>query len=137
VATAQGRAPNLFERRAFEAFVLGLPAATVVHQWGDAAVAKVGGKIFALHGGGAAGDPAALSFKCSDMAFEMLPELAGVRPAPYLARAKWVAVAEDSALSLGEVAAYIAEAHRLVAARLPRRVRAELGLMADQPGATS
>ncbi|MDR3471646.1 MAG: MmcQ/YjbR family DNA-binding protein [Devosia sp.] len=132
-----GRVPDLFEREAFEAFVLRLPATALVHQWGDTAVGKVGGKIFALHGGGVAGDPAALSFKCSDLAFEMLPELLGVRPAPYLARAKWVAVAEGSALSRAELVAYVTEAHRLVAARLPRRLRAELGLTADHPGTTS
>jgi len=66
---------------AFEAFVLALPAATLVRQWGDSSVGKVGGKIFAIFGD-AAGD-GALSFKCSDLAFQMLPELEGIRPAPY------------------------------------------------------
>lgn len=127
MTTSPARAPNLFERDAFEAFVLALPAATLVRQWGDASVGKVGGRIFAIFGGGVSG-PAAVSFKCSDLAFEMLPELAGVRPAPYLARAKWVAVAERSALTPADVAAYIAEAHRLIAARLPRRLRRELDL---------
>lgn len=118
---------NLFERATFEAFVLALPAATLVYQWGDAAVAKVGGKIFAIQGGGVSG-PAALSFKCSDLAFEMLPGLDGIRPAPYLARAKWVAVEAGSALGDDEVAGYLREAHRLVSLKLPRRVREQLGL---------
>ena len=39
------------QRDGFEAFVLALPAVTLVHQWGDASVAKVGGKIFALLSG--------------------------------------------------------------------------------------
>ena len=122
-------AASLFEREGFEAFVRALPATSLVRQWGDASVGKVGGKIFAIWGGGITGD-AALSFKCSDLAFAMLPELAGIRPAPYLARAKWVAASADCALSPVEVAAYVREAHRLVAARLTRKARAALGLEA-------
>jgi predicted DNA-binding protein (MmcQ/YjbR family) len=123
------RLPKVFERQGFEAFILVLPAATLVRQWGDASVAKVGGKIFAIFGG-VTGNPAGLSFKCSDLTFEMLPQLDGITPAPYLARAKWVAVGEASALTLDEVAAYLVEAHRLVAMRLPRRRKLELGLEA-------
>ena len=129
MARKAGRAPNLFRRGTFEAFVLGLKGTTLVYQWGDAAVAKVGGKIFAIQGGGVSGDPGGLSFKCSELAFEMLPEVAGVRPAPYLARAKWVAVAEGAALSPTEISGYLTEAHRLVAMRLPRRLKAELDLI--------
>jgi predicted DNA-binding protein (MmcQ/YjbR family) len=121
---------GLFERTGFEAFVLALPATTLVRQWGDASVAKVGGKIYAMFGGGVTGGPTAISFKCSDMAFDLLPGLAGITPAPYLARAKWVAVAAGSGLGDSEARAYVTEAHRLVASRLTRRVRAALGLEA-------
>lgn len=114
---------SLFDREDFESFVAGLPAATLVRQWGDASVGKVGGKIFAiLSGEGAA---PSISFKCSDMAFELLPELSGIVPAPYLARAKWVALGPESALDEDELAAYLCEAHRLIALRLPRRLRSE------------
>ncbi len=130
MAAPAGATPTLFERAGFEAFVLGLPAATLVRQWGDASVGKVGGKIFAIFGGGISGDAAVLSFKCSELAFDMLPELPGIRPAPYLARAKWVAVAAGAPLSAAEIAAYVREAHRLVAARLTRKARAALGLEA-------
>jgi hypothetical protein len=41
-------AANLFEREGFEAFVRALPATSLVRQWGDASVGKVGGKIFAI-----------------------------------------------------------------------------------------
>lgn len=116
---------SLFGRAAFEAFILGLPATTLVRQWGDASVGKVGGKIFAIY---ALGEAAAVSFKCSDMAFDMLPELTGITPAPYLARAKWVQVAPTAPLTEAELAAYVAEAHRLVAAKLTRQQRADLGL---------
>lgn len=115
---------GIFERAGFEAFVLALLAATLVHQWRDDSVAKVGGKIFALFDK----DDGEIWMKVSDMAFDLLPDLPGIRPAPYFARAKWVAVLPTSPLSDEDIAAYIMEAHRLVAARLTRKLRAALDL---------
>ena len=71
----------------FEAFSLSLPAATLTVQWGGSRVYKVGGKMFAVAGPAAAGG---WSFKASDAAFEMLAAEGVGRPAPYLARAKWI-----------------------------------------------
>lgn len=119
---------DLLTRPGFEAYALSLPAVTIVHQWGDASVAKVGGKIFALLSGWLTNGEPGLSFKCSDMAFEMLPELEHIRPTPYLARAKWVQVTPGAPLTDTELRAYVAEAHRLVVLRLTRKARAELGL---------
>jgi predicted DNA-binding protein (MmcQ/YjbR family) len=121
---------TLMNRAGFEAYVLSLPAVEVVHQWGDASVAKVGGKIFALLSGWSTGGDTGLSFKCSDMSFAMLPELAGVRPAPYLARAKWVQVLPGAALGEDELRAYVRAAHQAVASKLPKRQREALGLSA-------
>lgn len=104
--------------------MLTLPAATLVHQWRDDSVAKVGGRIFALLDK----DPGDVWFKVSPMAFELLTELPAIRPAPYFARAGWVAVAVGSPLSETEIKSYIAEAHRLVASRLTRKMQAVLGL---------
>ncbi len=112
---------SLFERAAFEGFIVGLPATEVVRQWGDASVGKVGGKIFAILS--TPDEDPSISFKCSDMAFELLPELDGVVPAPYLARAKWVALGPESALSADDLNAYLVEAHRIIASKLPRRLR--------------
>ena len=120
--------PGLFERDGFEAFVLSLPATVLVRQWGDASVGKVGGKIFAIFGLGGDGLAPRISFKCTDMAFELLPELDDAEPAPYLARAKWVAVGPKVPLSEDELDAYLREAHRLVAAKLPGRIKTELAL---------
>jgi predicted DNA-binding protein (MmcQ/YjbR family) len=62
------------------------------------------------------------------MAYELLIELDGVRPAPYFARAGWVAISAVSPLTGDEVEAYIREAHRIIAGKLSKRVRTELGL---------
>jgi predicted DNA-binding protein (MmcQ/YjbR family) len=121
---------NLFEREAFEAFATGLDHCFIVHQWGDASVAKVGtpdaSKIFAILSNWSS-DQSAISFKCSEMSFRMLPELAGIRPAPYLARAKWVEVSPGSALEEDALGPYITEAHRLAFLTLPKALRERLG----------
>jgi predicted DNA-binding protein (MmcQ/YjbR family) len=114
----------IMHREAFEAFVLTLPAATLVRQWRDDSVAKVGGKIFCLLDR----DPGEVWLKVSPMSYDLLIELPGIRPAPYFARASWVAISGDSDLSDADVRAYLAEAHRLIAGKLSKKVRNELGL---------
>jgi predicted DNA-binding protein (MmcQ/YjbR family) len=113
--------PALFERQGFERFIGTLPAATLVRQWGDSSVAKIGDKIFATFND-ADGRPT-LAFKCSEISFELLTGLDGVRPAPYLAHARGVAVDASAPLAPNELAGYLAEAHRVVAARLTRGAR--------------
>lgn len=116
--------PALFGRDGFEAFVLRLPATTVVRQWHDDSVAKLGGKIFALLDK----EQGEVWLKVPEMSFSLLCELPFIRPAPYFARASWVAIAPQSPLREDEVGAYLVEAHRLVALRLTRKLRRELGL---------
>lgn len=116
--------PTIMTRIGFEAFILTLPKATLVRQWRDDSVAKIGGKVFALLDR----DPGEVWLKVSEMAYELLTELDGIRPAPYFARAGWVAISVESPLTGDDVEAYIREAHRIVAGRLTRKARAELGL---------
>lgn len=118
----------IMHRAAFEGFVLSLPAATLVRQWRDDSVAKVGGKIFCLLDS----DPGEVWLKVSDLGFEMMREVEGIRPAPYFARAGWVAISHTSPLGDAEVRAYIADAHRIVAGKLSRKTRVALGL--SEPG---
>ena len=110
----------------FEARCLGLPAATVTIQWGGTSVFKIGGKIFAMANGLVERRASGYMFKTSDMAYELLIEQGLAAPAPYLARAKWVQLAGPNALGDRELAAYLKEAHRIVADKLPAAVKAEL-----------
>ena len=107
---------------AFEQAALALPGAAVSVQWGADRVYKVGAKMFAVRGDNAGKDPS-VSFKCSDLAFEMLIQREGIIPAPYLARAKWVALKNLRVLPDAEIRAYLAEAHRLVVEKLPKKLR--------------
>jgi predicted DNA-binding protein (MmcQ/YjbR family) len=112
---------------AFHQTALALAGTTVDVKWELDRVYSVGGKMFAVVGPINTPDPR-YKFKASDMAFDLLIEQGLARPAPYLARAKWVELAGPGALPDTELAAYLAQAHALVAAGLSKKVRRELGL---------
>src|SRR5215475_7798700 len=110
---------------AFHVAALALPGTTFDIKWGADRVYSVGGKMFAH--AGMEGDPEPkYMFKASDLAFEMLVEQGVARPAPYLARAKWVQLAGPNALADEDLRAYLKEAHRIVAGKLPAAVKAGL-----------
>lgn len=117
-----GEELSLHERESFEALVAGLPGTTLVEQW-EAAVAKVGGKVFCLLGN----NSASITFKVSETSFEGLTTSPGIGQAPYFAKGQWVNVA-PGALEEEMLRAYLAEAYRIIAAKLTRKARAELGL---------
>ncbi|WP_063684207.1 MmcQ/YjbR family DNA-binding protein [Bradyrhizobium stylosanthis] len=119
--------------KTFEARCLRLPAATKVVQWEGTSVFKVGGKMFALSGGYTA-ESGGYMFKVSDMAYGMLIEHGLARPAPYLARAKWVQLVGNNALPDAELTAYLVQAHALIVAKLSKKLRKELGLASPQAG---
>jgi predicted DNA-binding protein (MmcQ/YjbR family) len=81
-------------------------------QWGDDLVFKVAGKIHAV----AVLKPAKvwLSFKTSPEKFAELTERPGIIPAPYLARAKWIALETKDALPLDELAGLLRESYDMV-----------------------
>ncbi len=112
----------------FNAYCRSLPATTHVVQWGGADVWKVGGKVFAIGGWG--DDEPAFTFKAGDVAFELLREQPGLRPAPYLASRgfKWIQHYAAPGLSDGDLKLYLAESHRIVASGLTKKKQRELGL---------
>ena len=100
------------------------PRATESVQWGDNLVFKIGGKIFAI----APLEPAEawLSFKCSPEEFAESVELPGIVPAPYLARAHWIALQSGDALTTAEVKKRLRRSYDLVLETLPKKARAAL-----------
>jgi predicted DNA-binding protein (MmcQ/YjbR family) len=110
---------------AFHDMAMALPGATFDIKWGADRIYSVGGKMFAS--AGAETDPAPkYAFKASDLAFQMLVDQGLAKPAPYLARAKWVQLVAADALSDGDLKAYVTEAHRIVAGKLAKTVQAKL-----------
>jgi predicted DNA-binding protein (MmcQ/YjbR family) len=102
------------------------PGVTEDIKWGADLVYSVGGKMFAVTGAGAK-DAGGVSFKVPDARFLELTGRPGIVPAPYLARARWVLVQRDARLAKAELAALIRGSYELVRAKLPLRVRRELG----------
>jgi predicted DNA-binding protein (MmcQ/YjbR family) len=100
---------------------LSFPGTTEQIQWGDDLLFKVGGKMFAI----TPLEPARLwlSLKADPEEFVELTERTGIIPAPYLARAKWIAIETAETLAPTEVAALLRKSYDLVAAKLPRAAR--------------
>ena len=115
-------------RDEFNTFCASLKATTHVVQWGNSDVWKVGGKLFAVCGWNDGAD--AFTFKVTDIAFEVLPEMEGIRPAPYLASRgmKWVQQYAEGGLSDTELKNHITYSYDMVVAKLTKKLRAELGL---------
>jgi len=100
---------------------LSFPGATEQIQWGYDLVFKVGGKMFAVTPLEPA--PVCLSFKASPENFAELAERPNIIPAPYLARAQWVALQTRDALPAEELARLLRESYDLVCAKLPKKAR--------------
>jgi predicted DNA-binding protein (MmcQ/YjbR family) len=106
-------------------YCLKLKGATEQIQWGADLVFKVGGKMFAV----AATEPDAghrLSFKCTDEGFAELLEQEGIVPAPYMARAKWVALERWESLSDREIEDRIRTSYDLVFGKLTKAEQARI-----------
>ena len=112
----------------FNAFCRGLASTTYVVQWGGSHVWKVGGKVFAI--GGWQDKKPSFTFKVSDLAYEMLKDMPGLRPAPYLASRgmKWIQHYAKPGLSDRDLRDYIAQSHSIVAQGLSKKKRIALGL---------
>jgi predicted DNA-binding protein (MmcQ/YjbR family) len=113
-------------REEINAFCKSLRAATHVVQWGGADVWKVGGKVFAITGW----DSHDVVFKASDMAFEVLGRVKGIRPAPYMAARglKWLQhYGPPGGLSDDDLRAHIVASYDLVFAGLAKKTQAKLG----------
>ena len=100
---------------------LSFPHATEQVTWGIDLTFRIAGNIFAVTVLEPA--PVWLSFKCSPESFAELTERPGIIPAPYMARAQWVALETRDALSVNELTELLRHSYDLVAAKLPKKVR--------------
>ncbi len=115
-------------------FLLALPHVEETMQWGESLVfwvgdKSIGGKMFAVasldasHG-------RVLSFAAGPERYHELLEVEGAFPAPYLARAFWIAIESYSVFSTAELENHLRHAHQLVLNKLPKRTRDALALPA-------
>jgi predicted DNA-binding protein (MmcQ/YjbR family) len=103
---------------------LSFPGTTEEEVWTNDLTFKVAGKMFAHTVLIPA--PVWLSFKASPDTFVELTERPNIIPAPYLARAKWVALESKEALPPEKLAPLLRESYDMVVAKLPKKSREAL-----------
>ena len=70
--------------------------------------------------------PLTVSLKVPDEEFDELSAKRGVRPAPYLARYKWVLVEDESAFTMKEWKHYLKQSYELIKSKLPMKLQKQL-----------
>lgn len=95
-------------------------------KWGADLVFSVGSKMFCVIG--LEQKPTSASFKVNDEEFEQMSQLPGFKPAPYMARYKWVLVEDISKMSRGQWEKHLQQSYTLVKDKLPLKTRKELGI---------
>ena len=106
-----------------------LPGATVDIKWGADECHCVGGKMFAVFGTKSK-KAVNVGFKCEPGRFLELTDVAGIIPAPYLARAHWVLVRETKALTDAQARDLVAHSYALITAKLTKKEREAIGTKA-------
>ncbi len=114
----------------YNAYCKSLAHTTYVVQWGGSHVWKIGGKVFAIGGWNDEG-LTGITFKVSEIAYEVLREQDGLRPAPYLASRgmKWIQHYAEPGLSDNDLKAYLKTSYDIVASGLTKKLQKELGFL--------
>lgn len=123
---------SIYSQGEFDAYVEAMTGVRTMDQW-ESRIAKVGDKVFAMLGGSQTESPQ-IVVKVDPGEFDFLTTMPGVKQAPYMAKGHWIAIQEGSALPEDEVRACVADSWALVAAKLTKKSRAELGIVLPSPG---
>ena len=115
-------------KEALEAFCRALPGATEDVKWGDHRVFSVGDKMFAVFN---VADAEPITLKVDAAVFPILTREPGITPAPYLARSSWVRLESPRVLPRDEIEGLLRESHQLVASKLTKRLRRQLGIAVE------
>lgn len=103
-----------------------LPAVTEDIKWEHDLCFLIGGKMFLV--AGLDQSPVTASFKVTDEEFEELTARDGFKPAPYMAKHKWVYVDDISKVNKKEWTSFIKQSYQLIQSKLPKKTLKELGL---------
>ena len=103
-----------------------LPHTTEDIKWETHLCYSVGGKVFIITNPDSS--PVSASFKANDEDFAELPEREGFKPAPYMAKYKWVYVDDIRRLTKKEWSKLLDQAYKLVAGKLPAKMKKQLGI---------
>lgn len=104
-----------------------LKAVTEDIKWGNDLVFSVGGKMFCVVG--LEQSPATASFKVKDEEFDEMCSRPGFKPAPYVAKYKWVSMDNIDRLNKTEWQHYTRQSYELVKDKLPLKLKKQLDLL--------
>jgi predicted DNA-binding protein (MmcQ/YjbR family) len=100
------------------------PGVTEDIKWGADLVFSVGGKMFCVVG--LEQTPASASFKVTDEEFDELSVSPGFKPAPYVAKYKWVWIEDISKMKKTDWKKYLKQSYELVKAKLPAKIKKQI-----------
>lgn len=103
-----------------------LPGVTEDIKWEHDLVFSIGGKMFCVVG--LDQSPTTASFKVAEEEFEDMCNWPGFKPAPYVAKYKWVWTEDINNLKKGDWKKYIQQSYDLVRSKLPAKTKKQLGL---------
>lgn len=107
-------------------FCLELPGVTEDVKWGNDLVFSVGGKMFCVVG--LEQTPTTASFKVKEEEFEVISSREGFKPAPYVAKYKWVLIENTLKMKKQEWKKYLRQSYELVSEKLSPKTRKQFGL---------
>jgi predicted DNA-binding protein (MmcQ/YjbR family) len=104
-----------------------LPQVTEDIKWQNDLCLCIGGKMFCVIGLNQS--PTSASFKVLEEEFEEISQREGFKPAPYVAKYKWVLVEDINTLSAKEWKHFTNQSYTLVKDKLSPKIKKELNLM--------
>lgn len=96
-------------------------------KWDHDLVFSVGTKMYCVVG--LDQNPTSASFKVLDEEFEEMSNKPGFKPAPYVAKYKWVLIDDITRMKKSEWEKYIQQSYRLVQEKLSTKLRKQLGII--------
>jgi predicted DNA-binding protein (MmcQ/YjbR family) len=101
-----------------------LPGVTEDVKWGSDLCFSVGGKMFLVTG--LEQSPVTASFKVTAEQFDEMSARQGFKPAPYMAKHKWIYLNDISLMNKREWKLCINQAYELVKQKLPKKLQEQL-----------
>jgi predicted DNA-binding protein (MmcQ/YjbR family) len=108
-----------------QTWCMSFPHATEDIKWEHDLCFSIGGKMFLVTSPDEL--PTSASFKVADEEFEEYAALPGCKPAPYLARHKWILISDISQFQADELKRLARQSYDLVKAKLPKKILNTLG----------
>ncbi len=103
---------------------LSFPKVTEDIKWEEYLCFNIGGKMFLISSPD--NFPVSVSFKTNDDDFGKLINAMGFKPAPYLARNKWVYLDDINRLQREEWKIYIKKSYDLIFSKLPLKIKKQI-----------